>query len=274
MNFLPFILIFLTTLSFYCEMILSNGKSALNRLQLFEKQNFLDHCVEQETTRTAFIYFSGKIKSPKKSIYENYRENSDHYERSKCNLYYCLNSHEGIVFLKQILLMNYRSIISNESILSELVDELKNKFEEIKKTKDSFSLATLFPKSPHLEEIYKNLLVGAYGTEKLEKLFFIDKNAQHKPLCFRYAKTPLFMAALGPELSRSYLSFEEDTYKNSKKKVTKHRFIEFLKSEGAEEELCETIMKIFSFKEPQKKVIHCTKSDPYLQLESSKITAF
>ncbi len=271
MNFIPFIIILTTVITFSSSILMLSIKSHLNQLIVIESELTLENRNFDQVQETAFYYLPGKIKIKRKSNYENQRLNQDHYERSKCNLCYCFSSQEGMDFLIRCFQKLYSSLLTDQEDGKRLAFALKAQYLDLKKNHPEITLIHLSPSEPDLKNLYKKMFQGFQDVPRFENLFFVDEESHHKPLCFRYAKMPLFQIALGEELSSKFIEFEELDFSTAKKKLTKEECVQFLTDHGKSKTEIEALLHLFTFKEPKKRVIHVEACDPKFGLHHQMI---
>lgn len=269
MNLIPFLLIFMTAISFYSGYLLKSSKSYLKQLVLLESSYHTEQTLFYNAEKTYFYYQPGKINLPKRKEYINFRENEDLYERSKCNLKPCFETKIGREYLKKALTSFYPDIFADESIAEDLIDALKNRYKLIKEEKIPITLYQLVPEDKNIKNLYLELLKNSAGPLAFSKLFFIEDKAHQKPLCFRYAKMPLFSLALGRQLSDSLLHFEKESFLNPDKKLKVEQVKNFFLDQGLSDEDAAKLLSYFSFKEPKKTWIHLVRQDNRLGAEAS-----
>ena len=268
MNFLPFLLVFMTAISLYSSLLFLEAKSYMKQLSSLEKKNHLNEKAQLSYQLTYFQYQKGKINYPKRTHYINFRNELDHYERSKCNLAVCFKTKQGMEFLKTAFLSIYPSFFLDEKELVDFLETWKGALKKMIQVPIPFSFYQIHFENLNDARIYKALLEGKSKSFPLETLFLYDEKGIDKPLCFRYAQTLLFEAALGKELSLQILDFERSSYRNPNKKLTKEELFKFLTDQGMNKEKINSIFSLFTFKEPKKKLIHIIEKNEKLGLES------
>jgi hypothetical protein len=269
MNFIPFVLICMCIIALYSSMLLTDAKFALKQLVTIEAKQEIDHQNFFSFQETVFQYFPGKIHLPKKKTYENLRESKDLYERTKCNLYACFQSKEGLEFLEKAFMTLYPSLFQNEESTRSFIQELQIQAKKPHKMKTAHSLLSLVPESPANKTLFLQMIKGSSSTKKLENLFLFDPTAHQKPLCYHTVKMPLFEIAMGKELASELIGLEQMSYLKPNKKITKEELETFLKEKGFKEQEIKRFFNLFAFKGPKKKIIHTSITHPTFNLETT-----
>ena len=269
MSFVTFLILLMIAIGFYYEGLISETKSLYKTLSVCYAKQVADNESLCLLNQTHFYYIDGKIKKPKKKKYYNPRLNTDLYERSKCNIAACLKDEAGQKFLKSLFMSFFPDIFIAEDSASHLIASWKSKLKNPQKSMSSIDLYHLKPKELQDVEIYEKLL----NHPLFEKLFFYDALSFKKPLCFRFAKMPLFEAAFGKELSGLILEKEQEHFEKSYKKLTIEEIQNLLKSLGYEEKI-PYFFNLFSFKEPKKRTLHIETFHQQKNLRSTLIKKF
>ncbi len=266
MNFIPFVLMMIALISFYLNQSIQNTRSTLKTYAWIEKSHALQKKASQALYKEAFFSYQGTIKGMKSKTYCNHRLGNRLEERAKYNLYSSLKEKFYSDFLIQLLIKLYPFHLSNEEESRNLVQALRLKLTQLEKTNAVIDLYRLTPVDPLLAKKYRDLLENSEMTIPFDQLFFIRKDAQRHPLCFRFAKLDLFFKVIDPNLAFALFEYEKQSYRNPNKKLTKEEIATFLKNQNQTEEEIEKIFALFSFKEPSKETVHIIETDPNFPL--------
>lgn len=269
MSFISFLIILMIALGFFYEALISESKAFFRIFSNYESKQIQDHESFSQLNQTYFYYLDGKIKKPRNKSYYNPRLNLDFYERSKCNIASCLKDEKGKDLLKRLLLNLFPQIFKEEHEAIKLIKAWHLSVEKEKNHPSTLSIYRLKPEDPIDVLVYEKLIYHPL----FEKLFYFDALSNKKPLCFRFAKMPLFEIALGKELSDLILDKEKQHFDETKKKLTIEEIKAFLKDQGHEDKI-PFITRLFAFKEPKKRMIHVESIDKNRNIKTTLFKKF